>query len=62
MGRFVPDRGGQHVVSNQETEADQPQDQDMVDLLEDQHQQVRRLFTELESLSGDAAREPFDSC
>ena len=46
------------MTSNQETQA--PQDQDVVELLLEQHQQARRLFTELEGLSGEAAREPFE--
>ena len=32
----------------------------MVDLLQDQHQQVRSLFSQLEEVSGDASRDQFE--
>lgn len=48
------------MSSNQETQTQQSQNQDVVDLLLEQHQEVRRLFSELEHLSGEAGRDQFE--
>ncbi len=48
------------MSSNQEAQTQHSQNQDVVDLLLEQHQQVRRLFSELEQRSGDARRDEFE--
>ncbi len=48
------------MTSNQEAQTQQSQNQDVVDLLTEQHQRVRRLFSELEDVSGDARRDSFE--
>ena len=48
------------MSSNQEAQTQQPQDQDVVDLLQEQHQQVKRQFSELEQLSGEAKLDKFE--
>ena len=48
------------MSSNQEAQTQHSQYQDVVDLLLEQHQQVRRLFSELERVNGDARRDQFE--
>ena len=47
-------------MSNQEAQAQQSQNQDVVELLGEQHQEVRRLFSQLEQAAGDARTEVFE--
>ncbi len=48
------------MSSNQETQTEQSHNEDVVDLLQNQHEQVRRLFSELEQLTGEARRDQFE--
>ncbi len=48
------------LSSTEQAHAQDSEDQDVVDLLREQHQEVRRLFSRLEQLSGDARRDDFE--
>ncbi len=47
-------------MSSTQKQTQESQNQDVVDLLREQHQEVRRLFSEVEQQSGDGRRDAFE--
>ncbi len=50
----------EETLSDQEAQTQQPSSQDVVDLLLEQHEEVRRLFAEVEQQTGDEQRDAFE--